>query len=170
VDGDFFLYVGVTSLEGLAIKTVGGNFDVDCSATSLLGLEPLQTVGGWLALWAPSLTSTEGLAGLTSVGGFALVNSQVTAITGLDAITSLAGDLEISDNAVLTSLDGLSNLTNVSGVISIYDNPELTSLTGLSQVSNPGGVHTTTTQSSLLSPVSSPFKTSIPSALGSTHC
>jgi len=82
-----------------------------------------------------------GLSALTSVGGYLQIqnNAVLTSLTGLSTLTSVGGYLQIRNNAVLTSLTGLSALTSIGGTLAIQNNAALTNLTGLSALTSVGG-------------------------------
>jgi hypothetical protein len=82
----------------------------------------------------PGCTEIEGNVSIGNIGG-----SDITNLNALIVLTSIGGDIWISENNVLTSLTGLENLTSVAGGISIYYNVTLTSLTGLDNLTSIGG-------------------------------
>ena len=83
------------------------------------------------------ITNLDGLANLTSVGGYLAIafNKQLlTNLNGLANLTSVGGNLTIAANSALTNLDGLANLSSVGGWLSINRNDALTNCQGLAQV------------------------------------
>ena len=52
-------------------------------------------------------------------------NFALTTLAGLDSLTSIGGDLGISNNAALTSLEGINNLTGVGGNLILTGNTTL---------------------------------------------
>ena len=86
-----------------------------------------------------ALTSLKGLEAITSIGGNLLIqeNDALTSLEGLK-ITSIGG-LTISNNAALTSLDGLESITSVGGHLEIVHTDILLSLAGLSGITAVGG-------------------------------
>ena len=89
----------------------------------------------------PSLTNLNGLANLTSVGGYLEINNNafLANLNGLANLTSMGGFLSIRDNASLTNLDGLANLTSVGDRLYIERNTRLTNLDGLASLTSVGG-------------------------------
>lgn len=86
------------------------------------------------------VTDLTGLDALTSVGGSLDIeqNNALISLTGLDALTSLGGFLWIRYNASLTTLTGLDVLTSLDGTLRITGNASLTSLTGLENIDASG--------------------------------
>jgi len=76
-------------------------------------------------------------------------NTTITNLDGLSEVTSIGGDLLISDNDSLVSVSGLGNLTSVGGTLALgrigywltnfFGNPVLTNLTGFENVASIGG-------------------------------
>jgi len=86
------------------------------------------------------ITNLNGLSVLTSIAGNLSIteNNSLTSLTGLDNLTSIGGDLWISENYALTSITGLIGLTSIGGRLWIYRNA-MTNLTGLDDVISIGG-------------------------------
>ena len=56
--------------------------------------------------------------GCTVFPGFLnIIGTDITNLTGLSGITSVGGQLYISNNPMLTNVDGLSNLIYVGGIL-----------------------------------------------------
>ncbi len=158
---DHLVSVGGAELsEGLAI-------DGHAALTTLPAFPQLTSVG-WLEVWGnPSLTSLDGLDGLTSiadtvsiydntslaslhgldnvttVGGVLGVygdksGDSLTSLAGLDSLTTVGAYLEVWDNSALTSLDGLDALTAVGQYVNLINNDALTSLSGLGGLTTVG--------------------------------
>jgi UDP-3-O-[3-hydroxymyristoyl] glucosamine N-acyltransferase len=87
------------------------------------------------------ITDISGLSNLTSIAGYLQIftNPGLTIMTGLENITSIGGYLFIGSNDGLTSLAGLDNITSIGGFLDIRTNASLTSLTGLDNLSSIGG-------------------------------
>lgn len=67
-------------------------------------------------------------------GKLEISGNDITNLDSLDMITSIQGDLEISDNPNLTSLSGLTNVTAIDGVLIINNNDLLASLSGIDNI------------------------------------
>ncbi len=68
----------------------------------------------------------QGLRQVEEVDRLAIGPTQaLTDLSGLDALTSIDGDLTLVDNLDLASLDGLASLREVQGGVAIEDNPAL---------------------------------------------
>ena len=72
-------------------------------------------------------------------GNLHIHNTTFTSLEGLNAITSVGGDLSITFNTALINLEGLNSLTSVNGDILFIYNPTLTSLKGLNAIISVGG-------------------------------
>jgi len=103
-------YPGCTEIEG----DVAINGD---DVSNLNGLNVLYSIGGNLLIGDDEYSYNE--------------NPLLNNLTGLDNLTSIEGDLDISGNDALESLLGLNNLTSVNGGLSFWYNDSLTNLTGL---------------------------------------
>merc|ERR1711937_31455 len=127
------------------VSSRGGVFpwslDIAGNITSLEKLESLSEVQGNLWISTDQLTSLVGLEGLTSVGGYLRIwnNAPLMSLTGLEGLTSVGGDLYINENAQLTSLAGFEGLTSGGGNVDILGNDQLTSLAGLEGLNSVGG-------------------------------
>ncbi|EDQ84081.1 uncharacterized protein MONBRDRAFT_30615 [Monosiga brevicollis MX1] len=88
-----------------------------------------------------ALTNVNGLATLTSVGGYLYINSNdaLANVDGLGSVASVGGHLHISGNAVLTNVDGLGNITSVGGYLYINNNDGLTNVDGLGSITSVDG-------------------------------
>jgi hypothetical protein len=70
--------------------------------------------------------------GCTSLNGTVYISgSLISDLTGLSAITSIEGDLVITENTILANLSGLEGLTSLTGDLQISNNVSLSSLSGL---------------------------------------
>ena len=89
---------------------------------------------------ASDITDLSPLENITSVGGaFYIYNNPLTNIDGLNALTSIGGELDIAHNSVLTNINGLSNLTAIGVYLQLWDNPQLQNLNGLINLTAIGG-------------------------------
>jgi hypothetical protein len=78
--------------------------------------------------------------GCTEIEGDVLIQGDnITNLNGLNVLTSIGGDLGVSQNWSLYSLAGLDNVTSVGGNLVFYENLALTSLTGLDNMTSIGG-------------------------------
>jgi hypothetical protein len=132
VGGNVLLYnnsalVSIESLDGL--DEIPGALQVSGSPllVSLEGLEGVTSVGSWLTISAP-VTDLLPLSNLTSAGALTIQSNTLTDLSGLDALTTVDGSVNISQNTTLESLSGLDALTTVGGGLSITNNPALTDL------------------------------------------
>ncbi len=75
----------------------------------------------------------------TDLQGDVLINgNDISNLSGLAAVTSVAGTLSIRDNPLLANLSGLEQLNSIGGV-DIYANSSLTSISSLNNVTFIGG-------------------------------
>ncbi len=72
----------------------------------------------------------------TEIEGSVLIFGQdkIVNLDGLSSVTSIVGDLNISDNYFLPSLSGFHNLASIHGKLSIQGNTSLKSLSGLNNI------------------------------------
>ncbi len=82
--------------------------------------------------------------GCTEIGGDVVISNYpssnlITNLDGLSNITSLGGNLTISNNYKLTNLDGLTNLTSVVGDLFVTSIDALTNINGLANLASIGG-------------------------------
>ena len=109
-----------TAVNGAGNPNQNGGFE-RTPASKLLA-DPLQ--GSRILLSASitaELNATDGVAAATTI--------DITNLNGLNVLTSIGGDLEISLNNALTSLTGLENLTTVGGDLRIGGNDTLAAST-----------------------------------------
>ncbi|MBC8489217.1 MAG: hypothetical protein H8D45_24615 [Bacteroidetes bacterium] len=65
--------------------------------------------------------------GCSEIGGNVyIMNSSISNLNGLSVLTSIGGNLWISNNLSLVNISGLSNLTSIGWFLRIEDNPSLT--------------------------------------------
>jgi hypothetical protein len=71
--------------------------------------------------------------GCTEIEGYVLIPgfSGISNLAGLSSLTTIGGDLSISNHDVLSNLNGLENLISIGGHFVIYNNDASTGLSGL---------------------------------------
>jgi hypothetical protein len=69
--------------------------------------------------------------GCTEIEGMVTITGSVSNLNGLNMLTSIGGDLEVTGAGALTNFGGLSSLNHLGGGLRISNNDELTSLSGL---------------------------------------
>ena len=136
--------VSVGSLQGLdALSYAGGLLVERAPITDLDGLEALLELGEQgleVRSWEVFYGDVDGLAGLTIVGGDAILRDTMN-LEGLGALESVAGDLWILQNPGLVDLAGLDGLQVVEGRFVLALNEELASISGLNGAAPVGEVH-----------------------------
>ena len=97
-------------------------------------------IDGGVTISGNDITNLSGLSVLTSIaGGLEIVNNYtLTTLNGLEGISALHY-LLIANNPVLSDLSGLDNLSSTEGAIGIWLNESLTSLDGLGNLTSIGG-------------------------------
>ena len=120
------------------LKSVGGDMILEDLPSLVLldGTRSLEIVGGSLVLRRlPRLPVLDDWAFLllSSVGGDVIVSesAEIVAIHGLTLLASVPGDLLLEDLPSLVRIEGLDNLTVVSGDLSIARNTSQVSVYGL---------------------------------------
>jgi len=95
-------------------------------------------IEGYLVINGSDISNLNGLNELTSIGGDLNIsyNQLLTTLSGLDGLTSIGGELSLMRNYSLTSLLGLDNVTSIEGNIIIFQNNLLTNLTGMEGLTN----------------------------------
>ena len=80
-------------------------------------------------------TSLENLNGLEWIHSAADVyiyeNEYLSSLSGLEELTSISGELQITNNASITTLSGLESLTSIGSSLDILSNEALINLSGL---------------------------------------
>ena len=107
---------------------IEGNVEiVGTSISNLEGLNPLQSIGGYLRIHdSPLLNNLSGLSSLVSIGGTLKINNlPIVNFTGLNALETVGGEVHIVSLPNLLSLDGLDSLSAISGKLMISDNERL---------------------------------------------
>jgi|GEM_PF-2374484 len=131
---------GLNTLEGLhGVSSVPGSIVIDDNdnLTNLDGLRGLTSTTHLRLLMLPALTSSAGMAALTSVSNLDLENTTLLTMEGFEGITEL-DYLSLDNNYRMTSLRGLDNLSFISISGSIVSHPALESLDGLESLANVG--------------------------------
>lgn len=101
---------------------------------NLDGLQNIQTVYG-LYVQNTTLTDFSGLDALTTISGDVVINAtSLTDVSFLSDFTSIGGSLTIMGNAALTDLSAFSTLEEIDGNLEIMFNNALTSLSGLDNI------------------------------------
>lgn len=115
--------------------------DVDDFQTTFGGGDTCDTVTGDLVVGGIDIADLSPLSALTSVMGNLHIsqNSSLTNVVGLSALTTVGGFLSFYDNQNLTHIDGLSSLVSVGGHLVFQSNPALTDINGLESLTSVGG-------------------------------
>lgn len=106
--------------------------------TDLSPLAVITGVGGGIYIQTvEGLATLNGLQNITAIGNDLEIseNPLLTDITGLSGITDVPGKLLVSGNGALPTLLGLQNVTAVGNDLDIYDNASLTTLSSLTLTS-----------------------------------
>ncbi len=132
--------IDLQPLRGLEVVGAGLYLDDTPWLTDLSFLRRLQTVGH--ELWIhdmDALTDLSALRDLQGVGGLSIIrNASLTSLEGLQGITSTTGGVFLGDNDALASLEGLSNLAHVGGDLELLV-PGASTLDGLTSLRSVGG-------------------------------
>ncbi len=141
----------LTSLSGLGsvsqigtISSLGSNvtglyINNNNSLVSLTGLNAGVAIQNLRIENNPALQTMTGLGVLTSINGDLIVteNPVLNSLTGLGSLTS-ARSVIITDNDLLESLSGLDGLESVTGNFTMFRNPLISSLGGLGKLKTVG--------------------------------
>ena len=100
------------------------------------------SISGDLLIHRKNTTNLGGLSALTSVGGELWITNNMTLanIDGLSGLTSV-GYLNINGNNVLSNINGLSTLSELLTSLDIQNNPSLINLQGLSALTDVDSVY-----------------------------
>jgi hypothetical protein len=109
------------------------------SLTTLNGLQGVTTLAR-LVIDATNLTTLEGLNNLVTVSGSLELtnNSNLIDVSSLSSLDTVGGNATITNNASLPNFAGMTNLTSISGDLTLTNNA-LTTLTGLTGLDTIGG-------------------------------
>jgi len=120
----------LSSLSGLSQLTslsLGLDISQNPQLGSLAGLEKLTTLSGGLNIdYNDQLSSIRSLS-QASISGFVNIsyNPQLESLTGLEKLTALPEGIYIESNEQLTDISALSQVTSISGELRITNNPQL---------------------------------------------
>lgn len=162
-DEECLVVYGDVSVTGPALAPVPllrieGNLSFSgYDSTNLSAFSTLETITGGLSIsenstnLRPDFTELAGLDNLSFVGGNLDISfmKELSTLRGLEGLTTLQGSLRIAANEKLTSLDGLQNLVTIDGDVSISVNAELKDIAGFGALESIGGALTVQTQSKL---------------------
>lgn len=119
----------MTGLQGLS--SIGAALQVSGSAIRELELANLESIEGDVEIDYNPRLERLALPALTRTTGLAIVGNAALALLDLPALSSVEGNLSVSEHQVLTDLQGLGTLTSVRGSLSIQHNDGLTTTRGL---------------------------------------
>ncbi|MCF2487103.1 T9SS type A sorting domain-containing protein [Dyadobacter sp. CY347] len=132
----------LTSISALsAVTHVAGSVFVSYNdaLTSLSGLSAIKKIDGSLYISGFKGNSI-GLNALTSVGGdLNFFGNSVKSINGFEKLGQIKGNFHLMSNPDLENLTALKTLTSLGGNLNIQGNPSLTSLEGLDNL-NPSEI------------------------------
>lgn len=123
------------------VSVVGYWSGAPTNITNLHGLRIVNKIAGSVSIYrCDSLASLAGLEYLTTIGSNLNLsqNSSLKSLSGLDRLNSISGGLTVEMNDSMGSLTGCMNLTNIGGHLAISDNPSLLSLSGLDTLNSIG--------------------------------
>ncbi len=91
-------------------------------------------IAGWVMISGNDIYNLEGISVLTSIGGELRISetSNLSGLSGFENLISVGLDLKIHSNSILASLTGLQNLVTVGGNVEIIGNNLLMSISALS--------------------------------------
>lgn len=139
ITGDLELYASdvldlsmFSSLERVLGKLKLHSY-IELRLRSVEGADNLEKIGELQIDNAVELLSLNGLTALKELDSLTLIgNRKLKDLSGLEAITSLSGDLTLIDNLNFESFSGLHNLQVIEGTMLVKDNYSLTAFNGLS--------------------------------------
>lgn len=110
--------------EQSCLGVVEGTLRISGTASDLTPLASLTRIGAGLELTASQVVSTEGLEGVTEIGGSITIadNASLTALAFHYAMSAF-GDVTIQNNDVLTSLTGAEFLGQCGSCIGVDGTP-----------------------------------------------
>jgi hypothetical protein len=99
-----------------------------------------SNLNGDVTITSTDINNLNGLLGITTVEGDLSIsnNDSLTSLTGLDSLISVGADFYLGVNDSLTDLSGLYSLAYVGNTFWIVNHPSLTSLMGLSGLHSVG--------------------------------
>ncbi|MEE4255405.1 MAG: T9SS type A sorting domain-containing protein [Bacteroidales bacterium] len=133
------MLISINGING--ITTIEGSFRIqnNHSLESISALLKLRKAGEWINDGAiisgnSSLSSLHGLDSLERCGDILIISSNaISDLSGLEKLSYIYRNIEISNNPYLTDLSALNNLSHAIG-IRVKNNDSLTSLAGLDNI------------------------------------
>ncbi len=149
-DGDFL--GEPEELTGFTEVTGSVNLN-QIEATTLAGMECLQTVGGsFFVFESPNVTTLDGLGPVEVVSSLGIeLNPELTDIGALAHLKEVPMKLRVVNNPKLESLDSLAGVVGAVTDVEIWDNPQIATvgLGGVESVANTLSVQRNESLSSL---------------------
>lgn len=102
-------------------------------------LNSITSVTGYLSISSTGLQNTIGIENINSVGQLYISNNTLIQPNLFQNITSINGNVQITNNGSLTNLDFLGNLQSIGGYLYLYNNISISSLNGLGSLTNIDG-------------------------------
>lgn len=130
----------ITNFNGLAnIESIDKFFAISGShiLPDLSGLENLKKVGSLGLIDNKSLRNLKGLENLTEIteGYFRIINNkELINLDELSNLSSMGGEMIITDNSKLKNINGLRKIKSVGGAFNISFNDSLESIEGLGNI------------------------------------
>lgn len=148
IHGDLIISENHTleNLDGLInLSQIEGDFILDAEnviLNDLAGLGSLENIGGDFYCALPDATTIDGLEALSTVDGNVLIEfmENVANLNGLGGLTNVGGDLTIRENNNLVDCDALAAISMIGGDLEIHDNNVLFLCCGLKPVIEDGAV------------------------------
>jgi hypothetical protein len=146
IGGDLRIYsnpvlLSLTGLENL--ESVAGQLSIEnLKIEDLSAFANLDTITNRLYISScPLLHDLNGIENLRFLKSLHISNCDaIQSLIGLNAITTLTGNIEISNNAALVSISGLAALQQVDGMIIIKNNPLLQQMNAFRPLTSVGGI------------------------------
>ena len=128
-----------TTMEGFSgLETVNGYMSLN-NVESYLGLDNLKYIKGSLYI---TNGDTQGMSNLASIDGNLSVTGELSSINGLVGLTTLNGDLSISETD-MSAISGINQLQTINGDIKILNNSVLKSISGFNCLTNCANIEIT---------------------------
>ncbi|MEI9936726.1 MAG: hypothetical protein WDO69_05835 [Pseudomonadota bacterium] len=129
--------VGGTALQS---GTFDGVADLK-NAADLAWMKNVVNLNGALHIDSSSLPAISGLGNLTTIGGDLTItnNSTLSNVGGLSGLQNVTGNVSIQSNPALANISGFSALSGITGYLYIYNNAALANLSGLTNLGTIGG-------------------------------
>ena len=125
--------------------TIEGDVTIDASTQfSIFNLDSLYTIEsiqGNLKIHTNNISDLEGLQALTSIAGQLTIsyNNNLQNLTGLNALSNIGADFIITNNNKLVNLIGLENLNSIGGDFVVTDNDDFITPQALNNLEQIGG-------------------------------